>query len=377
MITVTKVTTKAQLRKFVTFPSRLYQDCPQFVPSMYGDDLSDWDKNKNPAFSYSEAECFLAYNGEGEIVGRIGAILSHRSNEKWNTSRMRFTQVDFIDDYDVSEALFRAVENWAKEKGCTEVHGPLGWSDLDREGMLCEGYDRRNMFITYYNAPYYHDHLRRLGYAKDVDWIEYKITVPPEGDPYMMRVEKLAEFCKNRYHLHTAVLKHRKDYNVYLRKVFKLVNEAYAPLYGVVPLTEEQQMRYAKKFIPMVDPDYACFVMDEDDNMVGFGVCAPSMANALKKSNGKLFPFGWMGVLHALKKNDAIDMFLIACRPDMQKKGVNAIIMNHIFKSCKKNGIRWAETGPQLETNENVLSQWTDIEKDLHKRRRCYIKKLV
>ena len=176
-VEIREVTTKGELRKFVDYPNQLYRDVPQFVPAFYGDDLADWDREKNPAFDYCEARCFLAYR-DGEIVGRIGAILSHRANEKWGTRRMRFSQVDFIDDREVSAALFAAVEDWAREKGCTQVHGPLGFCDMDREGMLVEGFDRRSMFITYYNHPYYNEHLEALGYGKDTDWVENLIHVP-------------------------------------------------------------------------------------------------------------------------------------------------------------------------------------------------------
>ena len=374
VVTVEEVTTKAQRRLFVDYPNRLYHDVPQFVPATYGDDLSDWDPKSNPAFAYCDARCFLAYRG-GEIVGRIGAIFSRKSNEKWHTKRMRFTQVDFIDDPAVSDALFGTVEQWAREKGCEEVHGPLGFTDLDREGMLVEGFDRTSCFFTYYNHPYYIEHMARLGYVKDVDWVENLLHVP--NDPVIFsRWDKLAHYVLKREKLHVAEVKNRLAYPSLIRKFFDLVNVAYAPLYGTVELSEEQIKRYADKFAPLVNPKLTCFVMDEEENLVAFGVGAPSIAKALKKHDGRLFPTGWIDLLKAFHKNDTIDLLLIAVRPDHQGMGVNAVILNKVMKGCMEMGIQWAETGPMLETNEKVQSQWENFKIEQHKRRRCFVKHL-
>lgn len=374
MVEIREVRTRSELKKFVDYPNVLYRDVPQFVPAMYGDDLGDWNPKKNPAFEYCDAKCWLAWR-DGKIVGRIGAILSRRANEKWHMNRMRFTQVDFIDDFEVSAALFKAVEDFAREKGCTEVHGPLGFTDLDREGMLVEGFDRRGMFITYYNHPYYLTHLERLGYAKDVDWVEMLIDVPYD-ERIVARMDKLAERVMKSNRLHVAELKSRKDYKPWVEKVFQLVNTAYAGLYGTVPLDERQIKRYADKFVPLINPDLACFVADEHENLAAFGVSAPSMAAAMQKSRGRLFPLGFIGVLKALKVNDTLDLFLIAVTPEYQNKAVNAILMNHVLKGCHKMGITHAETGPQLETNHKVQSQWNFFKTEQHKRRRCFIKAL-
>ena len=374
MVEVREVKTRSELKKFVNYPNVLYRNVPQYIPSLYGDDLSDWDPRKNPAFEYCEAKCFLAWR-EGKIVGRIGVILSRKSNEKWGTRRMRFSQVDFIDDPEVSRALFKAVEDFAREKGCAEVHGPLGFTDLDREGMLIEGFDERSMFITYYNHPYYNAHLEALGYGKDVDWVEMLIDIPYD-DRTVSRLDKLAERVMRFSGLRVAEVKSRRDYKPLVEKVFALINVAYAKLYGTVLLSDAQIKRYAAKFIPLINPDLACFVLDERGELVAFGVSAPSMAEALKRSNGRLFPLGWIGVLKALRVNDTLDLFLVAVRPDYQNKAVNAILMNHVLKGCHKMGIRHAETGPQLETNHQVQSQWNFFKTRQHKRRRCYIKKL-
>lgn len=372
-VRIVEVTTKSQLRKFVNYPNELYRNTEQFVPAFYGDDLADWDANKNPAFQYCEARAFLAYRGN-RIVGRIGAILNHRANETWHTKRMRFSQVDFIDDPEVSSRLFETVEQWAREKGCTQVHGPLGFCDMDREGMLVEGYDKRSMFITYYNFPYYNEHLARLGYAKDIDWIEFKVMVPDVQDRSYERLHRLAGMAMERGRYHKAVVKRHADYKPYIVKVFQLVNIAYAHLYGVVELGQDQIEKYANKFVPLINPDYCCLVLDEHDELAGFGVCCPSVAQAMQKCRGKLFPFGWIGVLGALRKNTAIDMLLIAVRPELQNRGVNAIVMDHMMESCIKNGIVYAETGPHLETNSQVIGQWKGFDVQQHKRRRCYVK---
>lgn len=375
MVSIVEVTTKAQLRRFVDYPNQLYKDVPQFVPATYGDDLADWDRSKNPAFSYCDARCWLAER-DGEIVGRIGAIRSRKANEKWGTNRMRFTQVDFIDDPEVSAALFAAVEDWARELGCAAVHGPLGFTDMDREGMLVEGFDRRSCFFTYYNYPYYVDHMTALGYVKDVDRIEELIAVPTD-EKIIQRWEKLSDFVLKRNHLHIVEPKNRLAYLPLLKPFFDLVNVAYAPLYGTVDLTEQQIRKYSAKFAPLINPNTTCFVMDKNDRMIAFGVGAPSLAAAMQKHRGRLFPTGWIDVLKAFRKNDTVDLLLIAVHPDYQARGVNAIILSKTMKGCLKMGIKEAETGPMLELNEKVQSQWKDFQTEQHKRRRCFVKELT
>ena len=376
-IIIKEVTTKADLRRFVDYPNVLYKDVKAYIPAIFEDDMDDWDPKKNPAFSYCEARNWLALR-DGEVVGRIGAILSHRANETWNTRRMRFTQVDFIDDYEVSAALFAVVENWARAKGCNQVHGPLGFCDLDREGMLVEGFDERSMCITYYNHPYYNDHLAALGYGKDTDWVENLLTLPDASDENAQKLSKLSERLLQRGKYHKVPLKSKKDITPCLfEQVFELINKAYAPLYGVVEISDNQVSKYAEKFMPVLSPDYICLVMNEQEEMVAFGACIPSLANALKRSHGKLFPFGWYHVLRAQKNTDALDMLLIAVDPQLQGRGLNVIVMDHILKGAQKNGITLAETGPTLETNDKVQSQWKFFEHRQHKRRRCYIKDLL
>ncbi len=374
-VIIKEVESRKELKKFCDVPNKMYRDVEAFVPAFYADDIDDWDAKKNPAMEYCERKCFLAYR-DGEIVGRIAAILSHKSNEKWNTKRMRFSQVDFIDDIEVSRALFAAVEEWAKQKGCDQVHGPLGFSDMDREGMLVEGYDKRNMFITYYNYPYYNTHLEQLGYAKDTDWIEYKITAPGADNPTAQKLHRIAKRVLARGGYHIAKVKTRFGYGPYIKKAFKLLNSAYAPLYGTVEFNDRQIQKYSDKFIPLLDPRFCVFVLDKDDEVVALGISAPSIADGIKKGNGRFLPFGWIHILNNLLHPKALDMFLIAVRPDLQGSGLNAVVLDHLIGNAIKCGIEYAETGPQLETNSKILAQWKTFEKVQHKRRRCYIKNI-
>ncbi len=375
-IDIREVKTRAERRVFVEYPNRLYHDNENFVPAFYGDDIDDWDEKKNPAFEYCEARSWLAYRGD-EVVGRIGAILSHASNEKWGTKRMRFSQVDFIDDREVSKALFDAVENWAREKGMNEVHGPLGFCDLDREGMLVDGFDKRSMFYTYYNHPYYIDHLEALGYVKDTDWIEHLIPLKGWDDPNYIRLKRISDAMLRRTGFHKVSVKHKAGLKPYIKQVFELVNIAYAPLYGVVELNDRQIEKYTNKFLPLVDLDFVCLIVDDNEKLMGFGVGAPSTARAMRKCGGHLMPTGWIGLLKALmQKKDTLDLLLIAVRPEYQKTGLNGVIMEHLFTGCNKNGIRQAETGPQLEYNTNVHHQWKMFNIEPHKRRRCFVKQI-
>ncbi|MBQ0059429.1 MAG: hypothetical protein KBS83_05685 [Lachnospiraceae bacterium] len=375
MIEIKRVTNKKELKLFVDYPNVLNKDNPVFIPATFSDDMEDWDRKKNPAFEYCDAEAYLAYR-DGRIVGRVGVILSHRANEKWGTKRLRFTQVDFIDDEEVSKALFYTVEKYAREHNCNEVHGPLGFTDMDREGMLVEGFDRPNQFFTYYNQPYYIDHLEKLGYGKDVDWVELKINVPPEDSHAYQRMKRISDRVMKRHNLHVAKIRSHLDYPPYIKKVFNLVNEAYSPLYGTVELSETQIKKYVGKFLPLINPDYAVFVMDENENMIAFGVAAPSIASALKKSNGRYLPFGWIGLLKSLKKNTFIDLLLIAVKPEYQKAGINAVVISKMAEGCYKNNIQYAESGPMLELNDKVLAQWKTLDTEFIKRRRCFIKKI-
>ena len=375
-ITVREVKSARDRRLFVSFPNVLYRDNPYYVPPMYADELADMNPRKNPAFSYAEARYFLAFMGK-RIVGRIGAIYSTRANERWGTHRMRFTQVDFVDDARVSGALFEAVEAFAREKGCLEVHGPLGFTDLDREGMLIEGFEEKSLFFTYYNAPYYKEHLERLGYGKDVDWIELNVSRTEENTKTAELLAKLSARALKRHALRIVKVRHNREFAPYIERAFALVNRAYAPLYGVVPLDEVQIRHYAKKFVPMIDPDLACLVEDSEGNLIAFGASVRSLSDAFRKTGGRLFPFGWIPTLKALKQGNEINLLLIAVDPAYQGTGVNAVIINHILENAWRVGVMCAETGPQLELNDKVIDQWKIFPSRQHKRRRCFIKQLA
>ncbi len=373
MVTIQEAKTKRELTDFMEFPLKLYHDSPYYVPDILVSQVADMDRAKNPAFAFCDAKCFLARR-DGEIVGRICAIINTRANEKFGKKYMNFTHVDFIDDAEVVDALFDAVEQWARSLGCTAVHGPLGFSDMDREGMLIEGFDRKSLFYTYYNHPYYLEHMTRLGYEKQVDWVELRIEIPQERDE---RMAKLAEFIKKRKHLHLENLGD-KPISELMRDVFTLYNDTYKALFGVVPMTDAQMEKYTSEFRPMVDKRTTSFVYNEAGELVAFGIACPALDDAMRKIRGRTLPFGWVELLRALKgKNDTIDMLLIAVHPTMQGSGVNAMVLDDVHQKAIKAGFRYAETGPMLELNEHVLAQWRHYKHEQHKRRRCFVKELA
>lgn len=290
------------------------------------------------------------------------------------TNSIRFTRFDFIDDYEVSSALFNKVVEWGKEKGYTKIMGPIGFTDMDHEGMLVEGFDEFNMSITFYNHPYYLDHMTKLGLEKDVDWVEYQLTVPTELDP---RFEKMSDYLQKRNGYTLVTYKNRKDLKNDAFEAFKVIDEAFATLFGTVPLTDRVITKTINDNIPMLNLKYVCSVRDKDGAIIGFALLVPSIAKALKKSNGRMLPFGMFRMLNALNgKNDTLEMYFIAVKPEHQKKGLPAIIMNHMLKVLVENNIKICETGPELEVNENVQSLWKGFNVRQHKRRRCFKKEI-
>ena len=372
MVEVREVKTRGELRKFVDFPRKLYRDHPYAVPDLRMDEMNNLNKKKNPAFEYCEARYFLAYK-DGEIAGRIAAILSHKANEKWGTDRMRFCRVDFIDDEEVSAALFQAVENWARERGLKEVIGPIGFCDFDKEGMLVEGFEEKDMFITIYNYPYYIKHLEKLGYGKEVDWIEYVIKVPDHVDE---RVKKFSQKIMERYGLRYLDIKKKKDVKPYIRNIFKLLDDAYKDLYGTVPLNEGQIDWYVGQFLTLLNIHFIKVVLDKNDQVVAFGLAAPSFSEALRKNHGKLFPFGFIPVLKAMKHVKRLDLYFVAVKAEYINRGLPAILMEKMTESAMEQGVEYAETGPELEMNEKVQALWKSYDARQHRRRRCFIKKL-
>ena len=354
------------------YPLQLYKDCPYYVPDILTSQIADMRRDKNPAFAYCDAKCFLAYR-DGEIVGRICGILNNKAKEKFGKRYMNFSHVDFIDDDAVVDALFGAVEGWAREMDCEAVHGPLGFSDMDREGMLVEGFDRKSLFYTYYNFPYYVTQMARLGYEKQVDWVELRITVPQEPDA---QLEKLSAFILAKKKLRVVGLKD-KPIRRLMRDVFGLFNETYRVLFGVVPMTDAQMEKYTREFLPMIRERTCSFVYNAHDEIVAFGIACPALDDAMIQIKGRTMPFGWMQLIKALNgKNDTVDMLLIAVHPDLQGTGVNAVILSDMQKKVIQAGVRYAETGPMLELNTRVQAQWARFEHEQHKRRRCFVKQL-
>lgn len=372
-LTIKEVTTKSALSKWVQFPNILYGDNEYYVPFLKMDEMATFTSTKNPAYEFCDTKLFAAYQG-GKMVGRIAGIINHAYNKKWNKNAIRFTRFDFIDDYEVSRALFDAVINWGREFGYTEIMGPIGFTDMDHEGMLVEGFEELNMSITFYNAPYYLEHMERLGLKKDVDWIEYQIFVPETVDS---KIEHLSDMVIKHHNFKIVKYTDRKKLYDEAFEAFSIIDVAFSRLYGTVPLTPAVIKRAIDDYIPLVNLEYICSVKDSEGKIVGFAVMVPSIAKALKRSNGKILPLGIFRMLRALgNKNDTLEMYFVAVKPELQSQGIPAVMMNELLKVCIKNGVKICETGPQLETNGHVQSMWKCFDKRQHRRRRCFIKEI-
>jgi hypothetical protein len=371
-VEVKEVVSKKEMNAFVNFPYQLYKGNAFNVPKLSFDEHATLNAKKNPAFSYCEARYWLAYK-DGRVVGRIAGILNHSYIKKWKNAYMRFGWIDFEEDTAIAKSLLDQVMQWAKEKGMTAVHGPMGFTDLDLEGMLVEGFDQLGTLATIYNYPYYPRILEELGFIKEVDWMEYRIQVPsviPE------RIGRAAQVVLER--LGCTVLKAKKPKEIlpFAPQIFELINEAYAHLHGVVELNESQIKYYTKQYFSFIRTDFVTLITDKQNKLLAFGITMPSLSLALQKAKGSLFPFGFMHILKALKKNTVGDMYLVAVKPALQNKGLTAVLINEIAKSYIRNGIQFAESNPELETNQQVQSFWKYFDAKNHKRRRCYIKQL-
>lgn len=374
-IKIVEVSGKKALKKFATFPTdKLYKNHPYYVPSLISDITGTFDPKENPAYDFSESVCYMAYRN-GEPVGRIAGIINHALNERTGKKEGRFGFVDFVDDKEVSGALFKAVEDWARGKGMTTMHGPLGFSDMDPEGLLVEGFDQMGTSVTIYNYPYYVEHIEGMGYQKDTDWVEFKIQIPAEVPEKHARI---TEIVKRKFNL--RVVKYtdpKKLINDYGQKIFALINEAYDQLYGYSPLSQRQIDYYIKMYISLLRLENVPLIVDENNELIGVGITFPSMAKALQKTRGRMFPFGFIHLLKALKgKNPVVEMLLVAVRPDYQSKGVNALLFSDLIPVFNKNGYVYAESNPELEDNNKVQSQWQYFDTEQHRRRRAYGKEL-
>lgn len=362
---------KASKKAFVKFPIKLYKGCPYYVPPLILDELDTLNIKKNPAFDFCEMQLFLAYR-DNEIVGRIASIINRNANEVWNKKQARFTFVDFIDDDNVVDSLFQAAHQWAKEKGMNEMIGPMGFTDLDPEGLLIEGFDKVATMATKYSYPYYEKQIERLGYIKDADWKEFYIPVP-SGVPE--RHQRIANMVAKRYGLKILKFKNYKQISPYVAKLFECLNEAYKPLYGFAPLTQRQIDHYVKMYVPLLRWDIVTIVIKEEaDDVVGFGIAIPSLSDALQRARGKFLPFGWYHLLKALKskKNPIVDLMLMGIHPEYQGKGVNAMIFSDFIPSAYKSGFKFAESNPELEMNNKMVSLWDGFDAENHKMRRAY-----
>lgn len=371
-IIVKEVKTKKDIKEFLEFPLKLYKDNEFYIPALYSDEKNMYDREKNASYEYCESIEAIAYKNN-EVVGRIAGIINNKYNEKMNRKYLRFSHLDMIDDIEVTKALFDFIIKWGKEKGMNELNGPIGFIDIDRQGMLIEGFDKIGMSITNYNYPYYVEHMEKLGLVKDVDWVEYLVNIPAELDA---RVEKVQNALLNRFGFKLLKFKNLKEIMPYIYKAFDVYNEAFYALHGTVYLTEKQISNLIKQFAPAINFDYVPIIVDKNDDVVGMAILAPSIAKASKKANGKMLPFGWYHLLKALKHNDTLEMYLVAIKPEYQGFGLNAILMHDVTKCAIKNGVKFAETGPELEDNFKVRSQWDNYDAEIIRKRRCYIKEI-
>ena len=369
-IEVKEIHTKSELNKFISVPDKLYKGNKYRVPQLHSFEKQSLSKHKNPAFDFCEAKYWLAYK-ESKIVGRIAGIINHKSNEIWNEKYVRFGWIDFIDDINVTKALLQTVEDWAKSKNMQAIHGPLGFTDMDLEGMLVDGFNELGTQATIYNFPYYPVHLEKLGYKKDVDWIQHEIRVPNKVPE---RVIRIADLVLKKYDLRILDAKKSKDLLPYAGKMFQTLNEAFDKLYGYVPLTDKQIEKYTKDYFSMIDTKYVCFVLDKNDDVVGFGISVLSLSKALQKAKGKLFPLGFIHILNALKHNDTVDMLLQGVKPEYEKKGVIAIFYNKLIQAYIDNGVKFAVSSHILESNKKSHQMFDSYDTRQHLRRRIYLK---
>ncbi|MGL5635552.1 MAG: N-acetyltransferase [Bacteroidales bacterium] len=376
MVTVKAIDKKKDLKQFVQFRTDLYKDSPYAVPALFDDELNTLTPEKNPAGEFCDFQCFLAYKND-KVVGRICAIINNRANEIWKSKSGRIGFFDFIDDEEVSDALISTAEDWIRSKGMIEVHGPLGFTDMDPEGMLIEGFDQLGTMAAYYNYDYYPKHIERLGYTKDADWVEFKVYIP---DAIPDKHKRIADIVQKKYEL--KLMKFKKASQIidegWGHKFFELINMSYGHLYGFTPLTDRQIDHYVKMYVPILRPELVTLIADKDNNLVCVGVALPSLSKALQKSKGKLFPFGFIHLLKALKtKAEICDLMLVAVHPEYQNKGVNALLFTDLIPQFQKLGTVYAESNPELEENGKVQAQWDYFKTEQHKRRRAYKKELI
>jgi len=372
-VTIKKVASRRDLRKFIKFPFSLYKDNPYWVPALTGDEFDTFNKKKNAAFEYCEADCFLAYK-DGKLAGRVAAIINEIANRDWNHAEVRFGWIDFIDDKEVSKALLEAVIGFGKKHGMTTVTGPLGFTDFDSEGCVIEGFEDISSFALKYNYPYYGEHFQALGFGKVNDWLEYRIYVP---DKVPEKVSRAAQILQERYQLHIRkITKKEVKKGHYGQKIFDLVNRTYCELFDFTVLPEEVMDHYVNNFLGLLDFKYVTLVEDAGGKMVAVAVTMPSIARAVQKGRGYLFPIGWWHLVKSmyLKHEEALELMIIAVDPEYRNRGVHAILFNEIIPNLIEGGFKYGESNAEMETNNSIQNVWNLYEKEFKRRRRVFSK---
>lgn len=375
---IVEVTSDKQLKQFIHFQNHLYEGNPYYTPALESDEFDTLSPKRNPAFEFCSAKYWLAYDENGKIVGRIAGIVNPKANAKWGKNQIRFGWFDIVEDEELAATLLGKVAEWGKSQGLTQMIGPLGFTDMDKEGMLVEGFDRPCPFTTLYNHPYYPAIMEKIGFAKDIDWIQRSVHMPdtPEMQEKIDKIYKAADMVEQRYGLHIAESKSVKDIaKRYGHKIFEMYNDSYAELFEFTPLTDKQIDLMIKTFVPLMDKDFVSLLVDDDDNIQGFAFCTPSLTKAFQKNKGKLFPFGWIPLIKALKgKNDTLEALMIGLAPEAQNKGAFAPMFKHIHSNCVKRGIKTIMNNPQLEDNYKVINIFQNFNPEFYMRRRCYKK---
>ena len=380
-IAVSQITSSKEMRAFVRFNYELYKDCPQAVPDLLEDTLETFDARRNPAFRFCEAAFFLARK-DGRIVGRVAAIINTRANTRWERQDVRFGWIDFIDDIEVSRALLEAVEQWGRQRGMTRIVGPLGFTDLDPEGMLTEGYDQLSTLCSIYNYPYYPEHIAKLGFEKEVGWVERKVFIPRgEHEANKAKYFRIAQMVQQRYGFRLRHFRSKSEIKKggYVKKMLDVVNRAYVDLYGFSQLDDQQKEWYASRFLMLLDRRFLSVVENAEGEIIGIGVCMPSLSRAVQKAKAKLFPFGWWHIVSELyfkRKHQILDMLLVGVLPEYQEKGANSLFFADMIPGGISGGYEWAETNPQLEDNHKVQSLFSGYDVHPYQRRRSYVKAL-
>ena len=373
MIEIQEVKTKSQQKQFVDFPTHLYENCPYYVHPLRMDELNNFNPKKNVSYEDCETACFLAIE-DGRVVGRIAAIIQKLYNEKVGEKRVRFSRFDAVNNQEVANALFSAAENWAKEKGMEIIHGPLGFNDLDREGLLIEGFDQPQTFEEQYNYPYYQTLIENYGFVKEKDWLEFKIFIPEKVDE---RMQRLSDAVLKRYNLRLAVAKNKKKFiNHYKKQIFEVLDEAYGSLHGVVPFTDKLRDQIISQFKLFIKKEFIIVLTDENDNVVAFGFAIPSLSEAIQKSKGRITLPALFRVMNAVKHPKIADFALVGVRNEYQSKGLTAIIMKYMIETINSLGIKYCETNLNLEDNLKIQQTWKNFEHEQHKRRRCFVKNI-